>query len=179
MRSAVVRDAGPADFPRILELNEESVTALSALDAASLARLHGQAAYSRCLAVDGRVEAFLIALREGAGYGSVNYRWFAERYPRFLYVDRIVVARGRQRQGAGQQLYADLFGFAREAGVSLVTCEFDIEPPNEASRRFHERYGFARVGTQVLPCGTKRVALQALTLTRVEATTPPSESETP
>ena len=36
---------------------------------------------------------------------------------------------------------------------------FDVDPPNEALRRFHARYGFDEVGTQTLP-GGKRVSLQ-------------------
>ena len=59
----------------------------------------------------------------------------------------------------GRRLYEDLFAFARATGVPCVTCEFDIEPMNEASRRFHARFGFAEVGTQSLS-GGKRVSLQ-------------------
>jgi predicted GNAT superfamily acetyltransferase len=50
------------------------------------------------------IAAFLLAFREGAGYDSVNYRWFAQRYERFLYVDRVVVAPAARGQGAASQL---------------------------------------------------------------------------
>lgn len=40
----------------------------------------------------------------------------------------------------------------------------DIEPPNEASRRFHQRYGFNELGTQSVAGGKKRVSLQAVSL---------------
>jgi len=158
-----IRDIAPADFERVLAINEDEVSALSPLDEKSLARLIGEASFCRVLVVEGEIAAFLIALREGANYASVNYRWFAERYPKFLYVDRVVVARSYQRIGAGQTLYAELFQFARDYDVRLMTCEFDIVPPNEASRRFHERYGFKSVGTQHLG-NCKQVALQALEL---------------
>ena len=105
------------------------------------------------------VVAFLLAFREGADYDSPNYRWFAARYATFLYVDRVVVAESQQGRGLGRLLYDDLFAFARASGVPCITCEFDIDPPNEASRRFHARYGFEEVGTQALPKG-KRVSLQ-------------------
>jgi predicted GNAT superfamily acetyltransferase len=45
-----------------------------------------------------------------------------------------------------------------------VTCEYNIEPPNEASRRFHDKFGFREIGTQWLDDGTKRVSLQAASL---------------
>jgi predicted GNAT superfamily acetyltransferase len=173
-----VRDIVPADFGRVLAINEDEVQALSPLDEASLARLHAEAAYHRGLDADGEIVGFLIALREGAGYASVNYRWFASRQSKFLYVDRVVVARSHQRAGAGRALYEDLFRFARESAVGLVTCEFDIAPPNEASRRFHEHYGFRTVGTQALGSG-KLVALQALELELPPTNDNPSDPSHP
>jgi len=157
-----LRDAAPADFPRVLALNEESVRYLSPLDAARLARLHAASAYHRVIEDDGRVVAFLLALREGADYDSVNYRWFAARHARFLYIDRVVVDAACQGRGLGPRLYDDLFAFARATAAARVTCEFDVDPPNEASRRFHARYGFAEVGTQAVAGGSKSVSLQAV-----------------
>ena len=167
MRFELFRDAKPADFPQILALNEESVHFLSPLTAQRLAQLHGEAAYHRVIEADGRIAGFLLAFREGCTYDSVNYRWFAAHYGRFLYIDRIVVSVAYQGQGLGPRLYADLFAFARQNDTAIVTCEFDIDPPNEASRRFHERYGFREVGSQSVACGKKRVSLQAVSLVPV------------
>ena len=60
----------------------------------------------------------------------------------------MVVAVDAQGRGLGRQLYDGLFAFARAAGVPRLACEFDIDPPNEASRRFHAGYGFIEVGVQ-------------------------------
>ena len=158
----MLRDATPADFPAILALNEAFVAVLSPLDHARLARLHAQAALHRVIERAGRVEAFLLALREGADYDSPNYRWFAQRYPRFLYVDRVVVAGDTQARGAGTVLYRELQAQARRDAVPWITCEFDLEPPNPASARFHARLGFGEVGRQSLHGGSKTVSLQAL-----------------
>lgn len=158
----MLRDATPADFAVILALNEAFVSVLSPLDAARLAQLHAQAALHRVIERDGRVEAFLLAFREGADYDSPNYRWFAQRHARFLYVDRIVVAGDTQARGAGTQLYRDVYERVVRDGVPLITCEFDIEPPNPASARFHTRLGFHEVGRQQLDGGSKTVSLQAL-----------------
>ena len=158
----MLRDATSADFAAILALNEAFVSVLSPLDAARLARLHAQAALHRVIEQDGRIEAFLLGFREGVDYDSPNYRWFAQRHVRFLYVDRIVVAADMQARGAGTRLYRDVHALASRDGVPLITCEFDIDPPNPASARFHARLGFREVGRQQLDGGSKTVSLQAL-----------------
>lgn len=157
----MIRDARPADFPAILDLNEAFVAMLSPLDGERLARLHAHAALHRVIENEGRVEAFLLAFREGADYDSPNYRWFAQRYARFLYVDRVVVAGSMQARGAGSLLYRDVHALAARDGVPFMACEFDIEPPNPISERFHARQGFREVGRQQL-AGNKIVSLQLL-----------------
>lgn len=156
----MLRDATPDDAPTLLALNAASVEVLSPLDAPCLAALQAEAALCRVIELDGSVRAFVLAFREGAAYDSENYRWFDARYPRFLYVDRIVVDAACRGAGLAQRLYADVFGHARRDGVPVVTCEFDVDPPNPASERFHRRQGFREVGTQRLARG-KRVSLQA------------------
>lgn len=157
----MLRDATPADFPSILALNEAFVTVLSPLDGERLAQLHAQAAAHRVIEQDGQIAAFLLAFREGADYDGANYRWFAQRYARFLYVDRIVVAAGAQAQGSGSALYRDAGALASRDGVPLIACEFDIEPPNPASARFHAQQGFREIGQRQL-LGGKIVSMQVL-----------------
>jgi len=157
----MIRDATLEDFPAILVLNAESVHFLSPLDAERLRQLHAQAAYHRVVEHAGTVAAFLLALREGADYGSPNYRWFAERYPRFLYVDRIVVAGAARGRGLAAQLYDDIIAFAAATNAARLTAEFDVDPPNPVSAAFHRRYGFAEVGSQWIGGDRKQVSLQA------------------
>ncbi len=155
-----IRDPVAADFDAILALNAESVHFLSPLDAARLRALHEMAAYHRVIEIRGVVAAFLLALREGAAYDSPNYRWFAAHYAEFLYIDRVVVAGAQQGHGLGARLYDDLFAFARAQRIVCVACEFDLDPPNPASARFHARQGFREVGRQWLGGGKKQVSLQ-------------------
>lgn len=160
-----LRDAQPRDFPRILALNEASVRFLSPLGEQRLALLHGQSAYHRVVEDEnGEAGAFLLAFREGSAYDSINYRWFAQRYGRFLYIDRIVVGESLRGQGAGRRLYEDLFAFARSTGAQRIVLEFDIDPPNEISRRFHSRYAFNEVGSQTVDYADKRVSMQVAEL---------------
>ncbi len=158
--NGVIRDACAADFARILALNEASVHFLSPLDRPKLERLHGAAAYHRVVDCGGTVAAFLLAFREDAPYDSPNFVWFQSRYPKFLYVDRIVVSAAARGAGFGILLYDDLLRFARAAQIEIVTCEFDIDPPNPASAKFHERFGFREVGRQRIGDGKKEVSLQ-------------------
>lgn len=160
----IIRDATHSDFAQILRLNEESVHFLSPLTPAQLDALHDEAAYHRVMEADGCVVAFLLAFREGAHYDSPNFLWLAGRYDNFLYVDRIVVSLACQGKRIGDRMYDNLFSHARQHRVARITCEFDIDPPNDASRRFHERRGFREVGTQTVAGGKKQVSLQAVLL---------------
>lgn len=155
------RAASPKDFETVLALNRESEHFLSPLSIDRLERLHTQADLHRVLEEDGAVVAFVLTLREGASYDSINYRWFAGRYERFLYVDRVVVASARHGRGLGRVLYELVYARARETDVPWVTCEFDLEPPNPGSERFHRNLGFVEVGRHTVAGGKKRVSLQA------------------
>ncbi|MFY2763162.1 GNAT family N-acetyltransferase [Arenimonas sp. MALMAid1274] len=164
-RGTQLRDAAPADFPAILALNDAEVAHTSAMDMARLRQLHGYAGWHRVAVVDGAVAAFLLAMRDGCGYVNPNFDWFAARYPRFLYVDRVVVGAGFQGLGLGSQLYRELFEQARRQQVPVIACEYNLQPPNAASQAFHDRFGFREVGSQWLDGGAKRVSLQVAELT--------------
>jgi predicted GNAT superfamily acetyltransferase len=73
----------------------------------------------------------------------------------------VVVAPLHRGQGLATVLYLDVFAFARKSRVAIVTCEFDVDPPNEVSRRFHDKLGFAEVGSHSY--NNKRVSMQATT----------------
>lgn len=155
--------AEPGHFADILALNAASVHFLSPLTPERLVHLHAQAAYHKVMLDGERVLAFLLSFAPGAPYDSVNYRWFDARYADFLYVDRIVVADTARGLGLASRLYRDLFEHARTHGYARVVCEFDVDPPNPASERFHRGFGFAEVGSQHLP-GGKTVSLQSAPL---------------
>jgi len=160
-----IRDAVPADFKTVLRLNQAFVHFLSPLDLNLLAALGGEAAYFRVAEMDGDVVAFLIALTPGASYASQNYLWFDTRFDGFAYIDRIVVAERAQGNAVGARLYDDLAAFAKGQGLKQLTCEYNIEPMNEGSAIFHDRYGFKEVGQQDLPELQKCVSMQVYALT--------------
>ncbi len=157
-----IRDARDHDLAAVLALNSEWEHVTSPLAHADLARLAPGAALFRVAEVQGKVAAFLLAFGSGVDYASVNYRWFDERYHRFLYIDRVAVGSTFQRAGLGEALYADAIAYAREHAVPRVVCEVDIEPANLASVAFHDKLGFLEVGTQRVAGDTKVVSLREL-----------------
>ena len=155
-----IRAATPDDFPAILALNEDSVEFLSPLTATRLQAMHAEAALHVVAAAGAEIAGFLLAFREGAGYDSVNYRWFSRQFPRFLYIDRVVVHPSARSSGAGTSLYRRAFQFAAEGAIPVLAAEFDVDPPNPISEKFHARFGFQEVGQQLVAGGRKRVSLQ-------------------
>jgi predicted GNAT superfamily acetyltransferase len=149
------RAIGPEDEPAFLVLNNAHAAELSLLDAAALRALLGGAFYTRCI---GDLEAVLIAVDEAhPTYASPNYLWFRARYPRFIYVDRVVTAAAARGKGHARRLYADLFEKAAASGHDLIVCEINSDPPNPVSDRFHAALGFAEVGAAEIHDGAKTV----------------------
>jgi predicted GNAT superfamily acetyltransferase len=132
------------DRGRLLALNNRHAVELSELSAEAFEDRVARACFAR-----GYVEpaAFLLAYDETAGEGlGPNYAWFKARYPRFVYIDRVVVDGAGRGLGIASRLYADLFAAARAGGHVVVGCEVNSDPPNPASDAFHARHGFAEVG---------------------------------
>jgi len=160
MSGMAIRDAREGDFSAILALNDAEVRYTSAMDLLRLRHLDDLATHHRVVDAGGTVAAFLLAMKEGANYANPNYEWFAARYGTFLYVDRIVVGAAYQGSGFGRALYDDLFAHAKSLGIDVIACEYNLVPPNEPSRRFHDAFGFREVGSQWLNDGTKHVSMQ-------------------
>jgi uncharacterized protein len=139
---------------RVLTLNNEHARELSWLDADRLVELAGRAFLARRI---GAVDAFLLAFDQDADYDSPNFLWFRSRYPRFVYVDRIVVAPSARGRGHARRLYDDLFQHALCCGHERVVCEVNREPPNPASDAFHATLGFTEVGLAAIRGGSKTV----------------------
>ena len=155
--SLAIREAGEHDLDSILALNNAAGPSILPVDLARMRTLCDNAAYFRVAEVDGVVGGFLIALTPDADYDSLNFRWFRERYPEFVYIDRIVIARPYRGLGLGRVFYADVQSFA-DVRSPLLTCEVFLDPRDDVSVLFHGTYGFREVGQQVLPSG-HRVSL--------------------
>lgn len=161
-----VRAATAADLGAIAALNETCVPAVSRVSSAGFEWFLANADCFRVVEIDGAVAGFMLALRPGSAYTSVNYRWFVERYPDFLYIDRLAVDRRFRRRGAASALYADVERAARSLGAPLLACEVNLRPRNEESLVLHQRLGFGEVGQQDTDGGDKRVSMLVKPLPR-------------
>jgi predicted GNAT superfamily acetyltransferase len=144
MTTGVVRALTRADWPAVLALNEASVRELSPLDGARLGYILALAHRSLVIEDGREVAAFAIAVPPGTPYDSANYRWFAERYERFLYLDRIAVGAAYRRHGLGALLYDAMEDAARPFGQ--MVCDVNVKPRNDASLGFHAARGYEDIG---------------------------------
>lgn len=155
-----IRDVREHDLDAVLALNNTAGRSILALDAIHLRYFHDHAEYFRVAEIDGNLAGFVIALRESGNYESTNFRWFAERYPYFVYIDRIVIANAYRRHGLGRIFYSDVSSYA-EVRVPLLTCEVFLEPRDDVVVLFHGTYGFQEVGQQRMGHDGPQVSLLA------------------
>lgn len=156
------RPISSTDLPALAALNDAAVPAVSLLGLAGLTTLLPKCDLAVVIDDDAGVPvAFLLGLAAGADYASENYRWFETNRPGSLYVDRIAVAPRAHGRGLGRRLYEAVTARAEVLGLTEITCEVNLDPPNPESMEFHARLGFTQVGEQVTKGGTVRVALLA------------------
>ena len=158
--SITIQDAVAREIPAILAMNNAAVPNVNALTQDELQQLIDCAVYFRTARRDGVLAGFLLGLDHTADYASPNYQWFRQNYERFIYIDRVVVAKPHRGHGVGRVFYADVQSFA-EPRAPFLTCEVNLEPRNDVSLLFHGTYGFKEVGQQATEGGTKRVSLLA------------------
>jgi uncharacterized protein len=141
------------DFDGLLSLNNAHAVELSWLTRQEFKKLLAISYHSAGIAP---ASALLIAMDRAASYNNWNFQWFRARFSEFIYVDRVVVSQCLRGKGVARALYEDLFKRASVDQKSVITCEVNLDPPNQASLSFHRCLGFQTVGESVLPSG-KRV----------------------
>lgn len=145
-----IRPLSDAEFDWVLALSAQHEMETGRLDSETL-RVMRDASYLS--AVIGDRAGYLITFDQDGAYESPNFLWFKARYPRFVYVDRIVVDPASRGAGFARQLYEHCFERARTAGHTLVVCEVNVDPPNRGSDAFHARMRFEEVGRATLANG--------------------------
>ena len=161
----MIKRIEPKDYDYVLELNEENVDVLIPTDREELKYLAEKAALFQTIYVDEVPAGFIIALREGLeDYDFKSYRWFNERYSKFLYIDRIVVDKKYWKKGLGRKLYQYAFVYAKENDIEIVAAAITTIPYNKESLAFHAKMGFTEVGEQLIRGGTVKISQQVLLL---------------
>ena len=160
MKKPSIRSVRLQELAQLLALNQSNLPHVGSISLSEMQHLHSQASYFRAAELKDQILGFLIAFEPDADYGSLNFLWFKKRYPEFVYIDRIITAAEARRKGIAFALYRDLEDFAAQRQIPLMTCEYNLQPQNDISRQFHQRYGFKEVGTQETENGKKTVSLQ-------------------
>jgi predicted GNAT superfamily acetyltransferase len=143
---------------KLLGLNNAHAQSLSWLEPERLCHLVKAAFFAGRV---GEADGLLIAFDQDADYDSPNFLWFRDRFPRFVYVDRVVVAAAARGRGIAKTLYFELFRQAGNAGHDKIVCEINKTPPNPESDEFHAALGFTEIGSGLVDGGRKTVRYMA------------------
>ena len=140
--SLLVRDAGDADVPAILEIYNEIIVSSTAVYSDAPATLGDRRAWWTA-----RVELGYPVLVASDDSGVVGFASFGDfrTWPgyRFTVEHSVHVRTDRRGQGVGSALMRPLIERAAALGKHVIVGGVDAD--NTASLRFHERLGFERV----------------------------------
>lgn len=171
MNDYLIKRIEPREYDFILDLNKANEEMLLPLDREKLDFFSRNAELFLIVYADGIPAGFLIALREGIEeYDIACYKWFCERYSKFLYVDRVVIDEEFRNRGLAWRLYRSVFDRARELGIDTVAAAVTSMPYNGESMMFHKGteyrcgMGFHEVGEMFVRGGTVRVSQLAVSV---------------
>ena len=153
-----IRDVREHELDSVVAVNNAAGPSILPMDLAKARFFWENAEYFRVAEQDGLVTGFLVAFSQDAPHDSPNFQWFRERYPEFLYIDRIVIARPRRGGGRGRAMYADVQSFA-EVRSPLMACEVFLQSGNDPALLFHGSFGFREVGQNVMPASGIRASM--------------------
>ena len=140
-----VRPLVPRDVPRMVQINEQGLPGTGKVTQDEMVDLLSLSELAIGIDIQDDLAGFVLCLLPKTRYGSLNYKWFNERYDEFLYVDRIAVADDARDNGIGSTLYDEVIAHAKHL-TCPVTAEVSLRPPNPGSMRFHARHGFEKLG---------------------------------
>ena len=80
------------DYEAVLALNADSMPHMNLISEIELQWFVKYAALVCVAKIGGSLVGFLIGLRPGTSYASLNYEWFCKNRKDFAYVDRVAVA---------------------------------------------------------------------------------------
>ena len=103
-----------SDLEEILAINQANIPEVGSVS--DMGRLKSLLDWSSHLIVirKDEIAGFIILMREGQNYDSLNYDFFNSRDYPFLYVDRIAIKDGHRRKGLGRKIYEKTIEIAKE-----------------------------------------------------------------
>jgi predicted GNAT superfamily acetyltransferase len=141
----LARALTPQDIPRMVQINEQGLPGTGKVTQDEMVDLLSLSELAIGIDIQNDLAGFVLCLLPKTRYGSLNYKWFNERYDEFLYVDRIAVADDARDNGIGSTLYDQVIAHVEHL-TCPVTAEVSLRPPNPGSMRFHARHGFEKLG---------------------------------
>tara|TARA_B100000674_G_C37649806_1_gene827383 strand:- start:146 stop:679 length:534 start_codon:yes stop_codon:yes gene_type:complete len=140
-----LKEAKKTSLREVFEINESHKPMLSSLgDLGKLEDLIELSTFGSFFVFQREICAFIVCMREDLPYESPNYKYFQNKYKKFLYIDRVGVKKGLENRGFGSFMYGNIF--ENYINERLIICaEANIEPINKQSLKFHEKMGFRKV----------------------------------
>ena len=137
-----------ARLQSIYDLNQANTPEVGSLESMyHLKQLIEFSSYNLLVLCNDEIVGFIICMREGSVYGSENYKFFAQKLKKFLYVDRVAIDERHRRAGLGKAIYEDIFTHASNDNLPIA-LEVNTQPVNQPSLDFHEKMGFDRIGAK-------------------------------
>jgi len=138
----VVRDARKRDLPALLEIYNDAIATLASTFDLEPKTLRER---SRWFSQHGRRHPLIVAESQGMilGYASLSNFRDKPGYGKSV-EDSVYVHRDARGKGVGKMLLEEILARAVRLGYHTVIAA--IVPPNEASVRLHQGFGFAYVG---------------------------------
>ena len=136
-----------SDLDEIWAINQENIPEVGSVQ--DIERLKKLIDWSSHVIVvrDEEIAGFILLMREGKDYDSLNYDFFNSKDYPFLYVDRIAIKDGHRRKGLGRMIYEKTINLSQKLNV-ITCCEVNTIPRNDPSLAFHDSFGFQEVGTK-------------------------------
>ena len=137
-----------ARLQSIYDLNQANTPEVGSLESMyHLKQLIEFSSYNLLVLCNDEIVGFIICMREGSVYGSENYKFFAQKLKKFLYVDRVAIDERHRRAGLGKAIYEDISTHASNDNLPIA-LEVNTQPVNQPSLDFHEKMGFDRIGAK-------------------------------
>jgi predicted GNAT superfamily acetyltransferase len=153
--SLTFRPVQTTDFEAILAINAAGYPGAVRLAFDELTTMLATAPFFYVAEVDSQVAGYVIAYTDKNSYDGDEFLWFQTHYANFLYIDQIAIAPTVRQMRVGSHFYQFVEQFARQAGLTSLVCEVNVEPPNPISLNFHTKNGFIEVGMMDTPDGRK------------------------
>ena len=133
---------------KIFILNQENTPEVGSLSSIEhLRQLIQLSSYQFYVVKDDEIKGFIICFKEKSSYDSPNYKFFCNTESNFIYIDRIAIKDSFRRQGIGKSFYELIEKIAFTKEIPLC-CEVNTFPENLISIKFHEDFGFKKIGSR-------------------------------